>query len=479
MAKKDKKKKNTGITYESQQAALESIDKLVFGGDDSLLQVDISNHDSDYADMNEQEFSSSIDSLIRQRRKARQEIVDESPDKKDEPETKIDVSDIIGSDDSDTHEMQEYFDELDKRLESEASDEDNDGIEPDSEEESDEPVFRDVKISILFTDVYKIVKFDDGIRDVTIDLNTLTADEFELPNNEFINPQIIAMMRLEEVMHNFYPSMLMSSDRFNSYMRHVSQFESAQFKFFEFDDEDANNNMIAGYYISEQSMLLYNQLVDELNNNGYLVSFLNALLYATDFQGFAFNMIPTSHIRQIMITEDMESNSQEFMSMMMNDDTIKIDEDCFNETAGEVVDILSHDFLNASIDKILKSDLENEEDTGDLELSSSSEDEDENAGETVEITPAEVVPVNHPEEGELEPESDDGDSPAPVVEEAAAESENLFDGMEDAVDVNDDPEELERQYYTSKGKKPPQAKPVQKKKADDDDDSKWTIKRRY
>lgn len=461
MAKKDKKNKKSGITYESQQAALESIDKLVFGGDDSSLQIDVSERD-DIADMNEREFSNSIDSLIRQRRKDRQEAAEETkePEPIEDLKQKIDVSDIIGVDDgSDDHEMESYFNELNERLESESSEGEED--EESENDQSDDSTFREIKISVMFTDVYKIVKFDDGIRCITIDLNTLTADKIGLPNTDVLNPHLIATMQLEEVLSNFYPSMLMSSDRFNSYMRHVSKFENSQFKFCEFDDEDANNNLIAGYYISEESLNLYDQLTADLYLNGYLASFLKVLFDSTSYEGFSFRMIPNSHIRQIMLTEDMEANSEEFMSMMINDDTIEIDEDRFNETAGEVVNILSFDFLNEVLKDILRSDSEDDED----EFSEAEKEE--------EVIPTEVVPESHSGE----------DEEAAVNENTSVEegSESLFDdveGAEDEADEEEDPEELERQYYASKGKKVPQDKPAPKKKSDDDDDSKWVIKRR-
>ena len=465
MAKKDKKNKKGGITYESQQAALESIDKLVFGGDDSSLQIDVSERD-DIADMNEREFSNSIDSLIRQRRKDRQEAAEETkePEPIEETKQKIDVSDIIGADDgSDDHEMESYFNELNERLESESSEDESDDEES-GDNQSNDSAFREIKISVMFTDVYKIVKFDDGIRCTTIDLNTLTADEIELPNTDVLNPHFIATMQLEEVLSNFYPSMLMSSDRFNSHMRHVSKFENSQFKFCEFDDEDANNNLIAGYYISEESLNLYDQLTADLYLNGYLASFLKVLFDSTSYEGFSFRMIPNSHIRQIMLTEDMEANSEEFMSMMINDDTIEIDEDHFNETAGEVVNILSFDFLNEVLKDILRSNSEEDE------------DESSEVVEEEEVVPTEVVPENHSEEEEEAAEEAINENAA--VEE---ESESLFDdveGAEDGAEEEEDPEELERQYYASKGKKVPQDKPAPKKKSDDDDDSKWVIKRR-
>lgn len=500
MAKKDKKNKKNGniIDVESQMSTLQAIDDLVFGEGEGSLQMDMK-RDDDVTDMGEKEFSQSIFNVLQQKKKARQETVSK-PEPEVEPDPaeetrKVDVSDIIGKDTDDSG-MKEYFEELDARLkeESESQDEDPYGDIPDPEdegegddEEDEEPVYDgsdsneslkmyQIKITTTNDDTFKVVKFDDGLRTVSIDLNTLSQDTFELPHEEDLNPTLIALMRLEEVIRNFYPSAMITRDRLDSHMRHVVEFDSGNYYFYEYSDD--TNNFVHCYYIDDKSMDNFISLVDELDINGCLVSFLNVLYYSTMCEGFSFSNVSPNYMYQVMLTESMSESSKVFMEQLMNDPDMEIDENHFNNHAGEVISISPYKFIDARVDNILEPN--SEEENRDFELSGSGEDDDEDEGIHEQIIPSEVVSVDCQESDEPEHVSDsDGNSDRTVEETAADEGNHLFDGVEDAEDDGDeDPEELERQYYASKGKKPPQDKVAPKKKADDDDDSKWIIARR-
>lgn len=298
------------------------------------------------------------------------------------------------------------------------------------------------------TDSYNVVFVFDGVRMITIDVNTLNEDEFALPESGLYNPMTISFMRLEEILPYLYPGIIMSKNRLEAHLRHVSEYDDDRFKFFEYPD--GNNNLVVGYFIEDKQSDAYVEICAKMADRHCLVSFLNALMQMTCIPGMAFNNIHPEHLKQLMLTKDVERSSNKFLEFFMKDEDTTVDEKHFNDSIDSVIRILPFNYMDAEIDAILNPESDEEEFEG---------------------TPVVNIPEDEPEEEEREEEEG---------EEASAEESSLFDGVEgaeSAVEEEEDPEQAEKDYYASKGQKPPQPQKPKPKKTDDDGIN-WKIPRR-
>lgn len=340
-------------------------------------------------------------------------------------------------------------------------------------EKNDETSVRELLISYK-RGLYSTLTFNDGVKTLTIDLNSILPDPFkiEFPDVD-MNTTALSAMMLQEIVLNFYPGLIIPLERFSAHARHISKFEDDRFIFFEHNVGITNgNNLIYGYFISEKSYHNFMLAAADMDANDRIGNFLTAIEDITWAHGFSFRHLNIHTIKQITMLDETNNLNKAFVTLMLDGDGVVVDDNHINETPYDVIQIIPYEFTNPVLDAVLHPDDDDDEEYED-------EDEDEEDDEDLEDDEESEDEEESDEEPESEDDFDKDETGMLAYREAATEPEEeseddesgLLDDVEDAETV--DPEEEERAYYSSKGKKMP--KPDAPKRRPSDDDQNWVV----
>lgn len=492
-------KKNTdGVNFQTQQDNLNAVDRAIMG-DLSAMNIREDIEDT-YTDITDAEFMDGVFGMLQEKQKYRAEHSHEYEVEDIDP-----MNIILPADDEDEEDEEEDNDtSIDEPIiQFVGTDtEDESSKVPQFEMREPEQVEAPTTYNMITIDhkvgangAYDIVDINDGLRTLSIDIATLEPDETTIAElYEGEDTDAIVGISISSLLANFFPGMMISKERFDSYMRHVVEFEGADFRFYEYDD--GNNNFVVGYRMEDEFSQKFFELCNELEERGLIISFLRTLIEMTSMDGFCFRNMTGGRLKQVMLTEYMNKMSKAFIDDFIDDDELVVkDKETFNESANDVIQVLPYNFMNAHLTRLL------EDDSDDTDESDEEDEEDEEPEEeTEEVVEEEESsnPVEEVTETSVEVHKEVHQE-APVVEEESSEeedsAEDLFDGVETSEEPEPqkveepeevkelggysmDPDEAEADYYASKGQKPPKNVAPKKPKPSDDDASQWIIKRR-
>lgn len=187
----------------------------------------------------------------------------------------------------------------------------------------------EMRITISEISNFNIVTFSDGLRTISIDLNTLANDICTIPDwieNGSISEddvKIIAQLRLTEVLANFYPSAIIPNNiPIKGKISKLLDYDSEKFRFYSFDD-----NTIVGYYIPEKSLKNYNNLIKFALENGIFISLMRSLNAITSEDGFTFTCVSTERLYQMLMTSKYADSSKVMLRLIEDDAETTFDKD--------------------------------------------------------------------------------------------------------------------------------------------------------
>lgn len=232
---------------------------------------------------------------------------------------------------------------------------------------------------------FNTVIFSDGVRSLTIDLNTLSEDEKTLPYDGDGGAYVVSFIRLEEVLTNFYPTAVFTRSEADISFGKICEYNSNRFHFYEYPD--FTRNLILAYYIDDKSVSRYIDIVHEVYDTGHIISFLNALKNLSEQEGFTYKNCTDTFSKQMMLLERYRQNKEDFKSEFFEDDDTEIDTESPAESAYESLAILPFDCENPYTDELLGSSVEldqdNSSDDGHTEWSDDEQESREDSYEDV------------------------------------------------------------------------------------------------
>lgn len=346
-----------------------------------------------------------------------------------------------------------------------------------------------LKIDLPHSDVFQLIRFDDGIRSITLDLSTIDPDD--APIDEEINTNLITMARLEEVLTMFYPSAILFKDEINNKLANLSDYDCEKFFFFAEQEFDVYPNVIFGYYIDEESIANYKKFVELATKVNKYVNFMNTMYEIFSSEGFTFRNIIPDITKDMAMLDIFTEKRKEFYSLLIGDIETELEGDGSKKIVeNNIIAINPFDYNVDIVDNTLGTfiyDGDDDEEEFDPSLLSDVDDEEEE--ESTEVVPSQVIgektsDVNESNEAEpsiqfnvkednsVEESSEEPkeetveETPEDVSDDASDDmsddtDSNLFDGVEDA-------EDYEAEYYRSKGQKPPKQNPRPNPKKSDD-----------
>lgn len=182
----------------------------------------------------------------------------------------------------------------------------------------------DMNISISEISNFNIVTFSDGLRSISIDLNTLNSEDDVIKESQMTNDDIAIMsqLRLTEVLPNFYPSAILPENiPIKGRISKLLDYDTEKFKFYAY-----NSDIVLGYYISDESLNNYKELVGYAVRNGIFLSLMRCLNSITSEDGFSFMMIDEERLVQMMMTNKYADSSKVMMKLIEIDEETTFDE---------------------------------------------------------------------------------------------------------------------------------------------------------
>ena len=233
MGKKKKKNRDTfDIEREEQQELLDMLNKAL---DEQNLEAFIEPSEG-YSDTY---LSSMLDNLVSQR------LEEESSEGIDDY-----CGDITESINRLNMLMSEYADDDDNDFymsdDEDDEDDDEDGYDPSEdydyeEESSDRALKAEISITHKIVMGARIVTISDGIKSIDIDLATLPRDDFELRTEDVDMEEYLATAvygRLNEILTNFYPSVIMTSEEATDVFKNIAEYDIEKFHVFDYLEID-------------------------------------------------------------------------------------------------------------------------------------------------------------------------------------------------------------------------------------------------
>ena len=328
-----------------------------------------------------------------------------------------------------------------------------------------------IKISISLSEApFKILMISDGIKSVCIDLNTILEDNGETQNIE--NIAMYSYIALKEAVTHFYPSLLIPLSSIDDTFRHITEIDEQKFNFYDYHGED-DSTLITGYYIDDESLQVYQDVIVEITKQNKIISFFNALRTLTSSEGFSLSYTYESHMYQIMATDKYAKSNTKFINILTSDKDTEINENTNNDSIYNVVSILPFGYVDKYFDTIISNDdnvddirenyTENEECDEEDELDIYS---DENEG-NIQVEPEcqEGIQLNVKQEVSVE---------VSEVSEVEESSEDDYDGLLDDFSDEPDSDEMEREYFGNVQEKKTSMKP---KRMNNNSDESLVVKR--
>ena len=369
-------------------------------------------------------------------------------------------------------------------------DDDDDDYEPEPVSSVSEDRDNGVKkITVRYkNDDVKIVEISDSVKTVSIDINALDPDDekydYEEEYNDGTPLYAIAKVRLVEILTNFYPNAFLTKDVMNEKFWNVSSMNEQSFYFMKsfFDDD-----ILFGYYIPEESLGAYEEVIEDAMRMNKLRSFLTYIYDATSTHGFAFGNLGESYIRQLMMLTDVDESSENFINMILDNDDTVIDSSLGSDVEENGhIPIYPFYFKNDAVDAYINAvEDEDEDDEDDEEEVSEPEDEVTPVAEEVD-EPKEDIQFNvtkqEPEEAATdEVMNDEPSDEATVSEDHPVVEPKPFNAVDELKafdpefeDLFDSEEESDEPPVSVKGV----VADDESKKSDDADDGEFIVKRR-
>ena len=140
-------------------------------------------------------------------------------------------------------------------------------VEVDSDQDNNfEEFFREFSITKDSDKNVNILTFCDGYKTLSVDINALDIDNKNLDEVSNGSSVDYSLVTLSEILPNFYPTAIFTRKEFEDKFNIIKVYESERFRFYEYND------LIFAYYISENSMNEYNDMVDSLIASNHLHS---------------------------------------------------------------------------------------------------------------------------------------------------------------------------------------------------------------
>lgn len=340
---------------------------------------------------------------------------------------------------------------------------------------------------------FRLVSISDGVRNLIIDLNTLEKIEFEGlygdsdDDNETLKDDIVraAYARLDEILTNFYPSAIITVDKVKERFEKINEYSDDRFAFFELPN--SHSKIVLGYYISQESLDIFESIIKELIDFGTVVSFIKALDDMTSIPGFSFKNLSEIYIKQLMLTERYKDSTNNFINLFVSDKETICDENTHNKSIFQAVTVLPLDYSTGWADQLIDLiegrdsdddfddedfDDDDDEDSDDEDLNDENEPLEKDIDDNDSTIEEEVLSNCKESSPEINQTFNNSDATVVIADNVIIEDSN---GDELLDDDYDDPEEMEKMYFNTTQAPRSSMKPLHRKS--DDDDS-FVIKRR-
>lgn len=282
------------------------------------------------------------------------------------------------------------------------------------------------ELKIRFTTgIFKCLTFNDGVKSVSIDLNALEHNE-EYENFTLDEAYAFSMIRLTEILTNFYPSAILTRDRYKTMLSKVKSVDTDYFHMFEYPD--FSHELLLGYFISKESLDAYSNAINEAGGMHCLYQLLNMLLQLTEALGFSFKNLPSEVVKQLNLTDEFNKLAkvfeEEFLderngTVLNNDPGYIIDDD-------DIPSILPFDYSCPGLIPELNSDTEEDEEDDDNEYEETEDEEtEETTEESIESGLLEGLPEEESETTESESTSEVSESEETVYEQFMSNRERV------------------------------------------------------
>lgn len=333
---------------------------------------------------------------------------------------------------------------------------------------------------------FRLVRFSDGIRDLVIDLNSLSPDkslssnDIELNDLETVfDDNFLTSGIMKEVIPNFYPTIITTVDRLNKIFEHISDIDYTKFHFYEYPDN--HGSIVIGYYLSEQTVETLDELSKELYDSGYLISFLCALKDMACSNGFSFANLTDAYSKQLMLTTRFVRSGDNFIERLLEDEDTEKDDSISNDSIFDAITVFpfyyEDEYANNILSLYLSNDSDedvNESEYGNFLNESEDYEDDEDDDEDDEVDSDELP---NPESSYNDNNDNIYETNEHTTENETVAHDDLFDGVntneedesEDDESLQDEAERLEEEYFGNKKSQRISMKSGKKMKNDNDD----------
>ena len=223
----------------------------------------------------------------------------------------------------------------------------------------------------------QIFHLSDCAKDVSIDLNSLNRD-YEVMSDDEKEQLLSDTTYLSSVLQNFYPTAILPAARLGEVLNQIQKYDRDKFYFYECP---GNENVILAYYVPEDSLVEFEEVIIQTINQDTCISFLSTLKEILETCGVSFVNVGEGYISQLQFTEYYRNAVEPFLTVL-SDNSIN-DGDI---SSVEMGNLLPLEYCEPRIEELLYGSQEQEE---------SSQSFDINIGEVI---PSTDIPEDEDEE---------------------------------------------------------------------------------
>lgn len=348
MGKKHKRKKGYGnfdIEREEQQELLDKLNQALESADlDTFTEAE-----SEFEDYeNDNSFSNMIDRCVT-------DLLQEENDSENIDEYCSDINGIVDSLLSgDGLEDDDYEDR----------DEHDEYYEDSSCEQSNTPMIRHaltgVHVTLAKTYGTKILTISDFAKSIDIDLSLIPHDTFAIQMENMGPEEFLATAlygTLEEILPNFYPSAILTSEEADALFKNVSSYDETKFYFYRYPDDSGTIFM---YYINQESLDTLDETMSDMIIQDCPYAFLVNMKDRTVEEGFSCKALPVEYMHQMALIDDYAAIKADIIQTFIEDDETVLSEDVVFDNIFDAAYVLPYDHIDERMDSIIRGNYESD-----------------------------------------------------------------------------------------------------------------------
>ena len=205
----------------------------------------------------------------------------------------------------------------------------------------------------------QIFHLSDCAKDVSIDLNSLNRDYEVMSDDE--KEQLLSDTTcgdlipayLSSVLQNFYPTAILPAARLGEVLNQIQKYDKDKFYFYECP---GNENVILAYYVPDESLVEFEEVIIQTINQDTCISFLSTLKEILETCGVSFVNVGEGYISQLQFTEYYRNAVEPFLTVL-SDNSIN-DGDI---SSVEMGNLLPLEYCEPRIEELLYGSQEQEE----------------------------------------------------------------------------------------------------------------------